>query len=161
LRDQGKMAEAIAAFQKAIRLKPDYAEAHCNLGHVLSHQGQFREALAEVRRGHELGSRQPGWSYASAEWVRQAERLVALEPRLPAVLGGDDKPKDAAEGIEFADMAYKTKQFGPSARLYAESLRTDPKLAEDMKAGHRYNAACAAALAGAGQGADMPPLAEK
>jgi hypothetical protein len=93
--------------------------------------------------------------------VRQAERLVALEPRLPAVLRGDDKPKDAAEGIEFADMAYKTKQFGPSARLYAESLRADPKLEEDLNAAHRYNAACAAALAGAGEGDDKPPLDEK
>jgi hypothetical protein len=61
----------------------------------------------------------------------------------------------------FADFAYKTKQFGPSARLYSESLQADPKLAEDMNSANRYNAACAAALAGAGQGDDKPPLDEK
>jgi hypothetical protein len=93
--------------------------------------------------------------------VRRAERLVALEHRLPAVLRGDDKPNDAAEGIGFANLAYNMKQFGPSARLYAESLRADPKLAGDLSSGHRYNAACAAALAGAGQGDDKPPLDEK
>jgi tetratricopeptide (TPR) repeat protein len=160
LHAQGKLAEAIAAYQEAIRLQPDYAEAHCNLGSSLQAQGQFRQALDQFRLGHELGSKQPGWPHPSAEWVRQAEQLVALESRLPAVLRGDDKPKDAAEAIGFADLAYKTKRFGPSARLYAELFRTDPKLAEDLKAGHRYNAACAAALAGAGSGEEKPPLDE-
>ena len=127
---------------------------------MLQQQGQFREALAEYRRGHELGSQQSGWRYPSAEWVRQAERWAALEARLPAVIRGDEKPRDAAERVEFAYMAHKTKQFGPSARLFAESFRVDPKLAEDMKAGHRYDAACAAALAGAGKGDNKPPLDE-
>jgi hypothetical protein len=44
--------------------------------------------------------------------------------------------------------------------MYAESFRTDPKVAEDMKAENRYTAACAAALAGAGKGEDKPPLDE-
>jgi serine/threonine-protein kinase len=54
-------------------------------------------------------------------------------------------------------LAYRTKRFGPSARLYAESLRGDPKLAEDTNAENRYNAARAAALAGCRQGKDDPP----
>jgi hypothetical protein len=37
----------------------------------------------------------------------------------------------------------------------------DPKLAEDMKAGSRYKAACVAALAAAGKGNDKPPLDEQ
>jgi Tfp pilus assembly protein PilF len=157
---QGKVSEAIAAYREAIRLKPGFAEAHCNLGEMLQAQGQFREALAEYRRGHELGSKRPGWPYPSAQWVRNAERMVALQSRLPAVLRGDDKPTDAAEGIVLADLAYRIKQFGPSARLYAGSFGADLKLAQDIQAGHRYNAACAAALAGAGQGQEKPPLEE-
>jgi hypothetical protein len=74
---------------------------------------------------------------------------------------GEDKPKDAAEGIDFASMAYKTKRFGPSARLYAEAFQADHNLAEDMEAENRYNAACAAAPAGAAKGDDQPPLDEK
>ena len=71
--------------------------------------------------------------------------MAALEGRLPAVLRGAEKPKDAAEGLVFANLAYRTRRYGPSVRLYAESFEADPKLAEDMSAGHRYNAACAAA----------------
>jgi serine/threonine-protein kinase len=154
LRAQGKVAEAIATYHEAIRIKPDLAEAHCNLSFVLQVHGQFREALCELRRGHELGSKRPGWPYPSAEWVRRAERSVALGAHLPAVIRGDEKPKDAADGIVFADLAYQTKQLGPSVRLYAESFRADPKLAEDTKSENRYSAARAAALAGAGQGED-------
>jgi tetratricopeptide (TPR) repeat protein len=154
---QEKLDEAVAELREAIRLMPDYAEAHCNLGSAFAGQGQFREALAEYRRGHELGSKRSNWPFPSAEWVRRAERMVALEARLPAVLRGEDKPRDAAEGLAFADMARKARRYALAVRLFDGGLRSEPKLAEDLRSGHRYNAACAAALAGAGRGADSPP----
>jgi serine/threonine-protein kinase len=156
LRGQEKQLEAIAAYRDAIRLNPDHAEVHCNLGVLLQGQGQFREALSSIRRGHELGSKQPGWRYPSAGWVDRAERFAAFETHLPAVIRGERKPKDPAERIVFAEMAYMTKKFGASARLYAESFGSDAKLAEDPKTGNRYDAARAAALAGAGKGQDDP-----
>src|SRR5260370_22251106 len=39
-------------------------------------------------------------------------------------------------------------------RLYADAFAADPTLADDLRAGHRYNAARAAALAGCGRGED-------
>ncbi len=36
-------------------------------------------------------------------------------------------------------------------------MEADPKLGDDRRAGHRYNAACAAALAASGQAKDEPP----
>jgi serine/threonine-protein kinase len=86
--------------------------------------------------------------------------MTALEPRLPAALRGDEKTGDAAEGLTFAEMADRSRRFSASARLYTEALRTDPKRVEDLKSGHRYNAACAAAPAGAGWGEERPPPAE-
>jgi Flp pilus assembly protein TadD len=157
LRAEGKVAEAIATYREAIRLQPDRADAYCNLGRALQRNGHFQEALVELRKGHELGSKRPDWRYPSAEWVRQAEPMAALEGRLPAVLRGEEKPGDAAEGLAFAVMAFRTERYGASARLYAEALRTDPKRAEEMRSSHRYNAACAAALAGTGRGEDSPP----
>jgi len=157
----GKPEEAAAAHRETIRLKPDYAEAHCNLGSLLQQQGKFREALAEFSQGHMLGSKRTGWPYPSDQWVRRAERMVALESRLPAMLRGDDKPKDGADALDFAYLANQTKHFDLSARLFFDALQADPKLAEDMKTGNRYNAACAAALAAAGKGVEKPPLDEK
>src|SRR5262249_12325301 len=118
LRDQGRAAEAVAELREAIRLRPDFAEAHCNLGLGLRQQGRFRESLDESRRGHELGSKRPDWQYPSAEWVRRAERMAALEARLPAVIRGEDRPRDGAEWTALADMAYQVGRHGASTRLY-------------------------------------------
>jgi serine/threonine-protein kinase len=160
LQSQGRLTEAIAAIREAIRLKPDHADAHCILGHALQRLGEYRDALAALRRGHELGSKRPNWHYPSDQWVRQAERFVALERRLPAVLRGEDQPRNAAERMDFGNVAYGQKRYGVSARFWSEALQAEPKLADDMRAGHRYNAACVATLAAAGKGADKPPLDE-
>jgi serine/threonine-protein kinase len=156
LRGQGKVSEAIAEYREAIRLRPDYAEAHCNLGLVLRSRGEYAAALDALRTGHALGSKRPGWPCPSAEWVREAERLAALADRLPAILRGDDRPADNAERLALAQICYDTKRPAAAVRFWAEALAADPKLGDDRRAGHLYNAACAAALAGSGQGADDP-----
>jgi tetratricopeptide (TPR) repeat protein len=51
----GKTAEAVAQYQAALRLKPDYAEAHNNLGNVWSEMpGRLDDAVAELREALRL-----------------------------------------------------------------------------------------------------------
>jgi serine/threonine-protein kinase len=71
---------------------------------------------------------------------------VALDERLAAVIHGEP-PKDNGERVRLAYRAYEKQLFGASVQLYAEALEADPKLADDPRNWHRYNAACAAALA--------------
>ena len=52
------------------------------------------------------------------------------------------------------------KHYATAARLYAEALAATPQLTEDLRAGHRFNAARAAALAGGGHGDDAAGLGE-
>jgi tetratricopeptide (TPR) repeat protein len=156
LMNQEKLDEAVAEYRTAIRLQPSFAEAHCNLAEVLSRQGDFAGSLEMYRKGHELGSKRSGWRYPSARWVADTERSLALAKRLPAVLRGEDRPNDVAEQRTFARMAYDRKQFTMAARLWAEALSGDPKLADDRDAEFRYSAACAAALAACGQGKEDP-----
>jgi tetratricopeptide (TPR) repeat protein len=162
LRDKGLLDEAVAEFRHAIRTKPDYAEAHCNLGLVLQRQGRFALALASLRPGHELGARRPGWRYASAQWVQDAERLLMLDKKLPAILSGEAAPVNPGEAVALAKMCqdYK-KRYVASVRLYADAFIAEPKLAADPDSWHRYNAACSAALAAAGQGEDARSLPDK
>ena len=54
LKDQGKLDEAVACYRRALELKPDYAEAHNNLGNALKDQGKLDEAVACYRRALEL-----------------------------------------------------------------------------------------------------------
>jgi eukaryotic-like serine/threonine-protein kinase len=151
-------AGAVAEFRKAIRLRPDYAEAHCNLGHVLRKQGRFAEALEATRRGHEIGSKRPGWAYPSARWVKESERLVELDRKLAAIRRGDAAPAGAEERIELARFCAITRHYATAARFCEEAFAARPGLAEDPWANNRYNAACMAVLASAGRGADAASL---
>jgi tetratricopeptide (TPR) repeat protein len=161
LRTQGDLVGATAAYREALRHDPQLAPAHCNLGQALRDRGHFAAALEALRRGHELGSRQPGWPYPSAQWVRDAERLLALDARLPAVLAGTATPADAAERFDYARVCHYKHHYAAAARFYAEALVSDAKLADDLRARHGYNAACCAGLAAAGQGEDVSKLDTK
>jgi serine/threonine-protein kinase len=157
LREQGKTWDAIAEFRKAMRLDGELVgEAPFELGVTLRRLGRYGEAVDLYRRLSERVRDNARLRPRVADELAAAERQAALVPRLPAVVRGDDTPKGAAEALEFAVLAYQARQFGPSARLYAESFRADPRLAEDMRAQYRYLAACSAVLAAAGKGSAEP-----
>ena len=158
LGQKGQLDEAIACFKKAITLDSKFAEPHCNLGHALAHQGLFAESLAAFKRGHELGTKQPGWRYPSVAWVRQAEAKAALEAKLPAFLNREFQPGDNQERLVLVTVCQAKKLHQAATGLYIAAFATDSKLASNIQTGHRYDAACNAALAAAGQGEDAAKL---
>jgi tetratricopeptide (TPR) repeat protein/serine/threonine protein kinase len=157
---KGRLDEAIAAYREALRLQEDYAAAHYTLSSALRQQGRFQEALKEMRRAHELGSRNPRWPYPSANGVRESERLVELDARLAKIREGKAAPASPAERIELAQLCSLKRLHRTAARFYAEAFAAEPSLADDLRGPHRYNAACAAVLAGSGQGEDADKLDE-
>jgi tetratricopeptide (TPR) repeat protein/serine/threonine protein kinase len=161
LQAKGQLDEAITCFRKAIEIEPRHAEAHCNLGHALADQGRFAESLAALRRGHEVGLKQPGWRYPSARWVREAEQRAAMEGKLAAFLKGEFKPSKTTERLGLTEVCQARKLHATATRLYADAFAAEPRLASNLQAGHRYHAACAAALAAAGQGEDAARLDDK
>jgi serine/threonine-protein kinase len=48
LQDQGKLAEAIAQYREAIRIKPDLAATYVDLSSALRDQGKLQEAIVEL-----------------------------------------------------------------------------------------------------------------
>jgi serine/threonine-protein kinase len=156
--DKGEYEEAISNFRKAIAIQPGLAEAHCNLGLILQTRGRFAEALRHLQHGHALGSRQPRWRYPSGEWVRECRHLLHLQSQLPDLLAGRITLASAAERIEYARLCRQTRCYAAATRLYKDALTANPRLADNLGAGHRYNAARAAALAAAGQGTDAAQL---
>jgi hypothetical protein len=162
LHDGKDDAGAIVAWHKAIAADPNHARAHYQLGLALKDQGRFAEALRYLRRGNDLGARQPNWNYPSARWLNTCEHLLKLDQQLPAILKGQTRPRDAAELAEFGHLCYRYKKsYGDAVDLYAAAFAAAPKLAEDWETGHRYHAACAAVLAAAGQGNGAARLEQK
>jgi tetratricopeptide (TPR) repeat protein len=158
---QGDLKGAIACFKQALDLDPKYAEAHCNLGHALRDQGHFDQALQALKQGHLLGSKRADWRYPSARWVQDCQRLLDLDTRL-AFLEGDDQPQDTAEQLALADLCQRyKKRYAAAARFYQGAFAAKLKLTSAQQALFRYNAACASALAAAGQGEDASKLDAK
>jgi tetratricopeptide (TPR) repeat protein len=159
LRAKNQLDEASAEYRKAIDLRGDcYAEANCNLADLLGSQGQFSASLDLYKRGHESGSKREDWRYPSAQWVANAERRVRLETKLADILGGKVTAADNRERLGLAEVCALKRRYVAAAGLYADAVNAEAKLADDPKAGHRYNAACSAALAAAGHGTDAGEL---
>jgi Flp pilus assembly protein TadD len=149
LEDEGRLDEAVAAYQRAIRLRGDHPFAHYNLSFVLRRQGKFAEALDELKKG----------GREAEEWLGQGQRFIELEGRLPAVLR-DRAGLSAKERNEFGAICLYKRLYAPSARFYEQAFAALPELADDLQAGNRYNAACAAVLAAAGRGEGASDLDE-
>src|SRR5262249_28347992 len=138
LQANNQVDEAVTAIRQAVALRPDWADAQCKLGDCLLRQGRFAEGREVLQKGRDLGLKQPGWKYAaaSAQWLRNADKLIETDDRLAAVLDGKVRPADAAEQLSLAHfcLTYK-RRYGAAARFFAAAFAERPQLAEDRKAG--------------------------
>jgi hypothetical protein len=116
---QGKLPEAVASYQQALRLRPDSAATHYSLGSALQVQGKFAEAAASYREAlrlrpdyvealNNLGNtlREQG---QLSESVASFERAMILRPQsveayinLAAALQDQGKRSEAADRLEQA-----------------------------------------------------------
>jgi tetratricopeptide (TPR) repeat protein len=156
---KGKMEEAIACFQKAIALEPKHANAHGALGQTLMQLGEFSEAEKTLRRCLALLPANHQLRGVTSQLVRQCQQLIDADGKLNAFLAGQGAPADAVSQVQMASLAQQSfKQlYLTAARLYRDAFARQPRLADV----HRYSAACAAALAGCGQGKDAGNLDEQ
>src|SRR5262249_57125791 len=90
---------------------------------------------------------------------REAEGRT--RPDLPAFLAGEYQPRDNDERLALIGLCQSTDRTRALARLYDDAFAADPRLADDLVAGHRYSAARAAARAGCGHGTDATGLGEE
>ncbi len=118
-----------------------------------SHLAKLTVAARALGRSDEAGAAQRDLSELRAT----DPRFATLDARLSAVMKGE-APKDNDERLRLAQRACDTRLYATAAGLWRAALAADPRLADDRKAGQRYNAACTAALAAAGRGRDNPPL---
>jgi hypothetical protein len=122
--------------------------------------GQFAEARAVIKRALE-SFRPIDVRFAFAQQLQECERFLLFNANLPDILEGKAKPANAVERLGFARCLQYKKLNAAAARFYAEAFAEEPKLADNLRAGHRYAAACAAALAGTGQGKDAGTLEDQ
>jgi serine/threonine-protein kinase len=162
-RDAERLHEAIDHYERALALDPSVYMAHAVLGQAFLAQGRCRAAEAAIRRCLEMLPLNDRLRANVLAQHRRCQRWVALQDRLAAVLHAREKPADAREALEFAELCGMLSQPAAAARLYAAAFDTGPQAGSDLGALDRYRAACAAALAGGGRGdgANLSPLEQQ
>jgi serine/threonine-protein kinase len=150
----GKQEEALREFRRATELEPTFAAAQANLGLALRRAGDFETAHDALRTALDLLSPEDPMRSGVLAASEECERMIALELRLTVVLRGEDPAVDGSECLRFAELCRMRMRFLAAARFWLDAFTRAPSLADDLSASMRYNAACAAALAGCGRGID-------
>jgi serine/threonine-protein kinase len=158
LKMKGEYEQAISHLRQVVTRHPDFVEGHINLGFTLMKACRYQEALVELERGHEIGSTRPGWSQPSGRWVADCRKLVALDHRLTAIREGRSSPSGAEERVGLGHLCALKGLNLAAAQFFDEAFASEPRLADDVLAGHRFIAACAAAQAASATARTEPRL---
>jgi serine/threonine-protein kinase len=100
-----------------------------------------------------------GFPATSLMMAYEAEALIL--PNLSAFLEGKYQPQDNDERLALLGACQYMNRTRAMARLYADTFAAAPSVADDLSAGHRYNAARAATHVGCGHGADATGFGEE
>ena len=88
---------------------------------------------------------------------KRCRHLLALESSIPDIIQGLTKPANE-DCLDLAQLCFVKHYYATSVLLYTAAFSNTSRLFDDLRSGHRYNAARAAVLAGCGQGNDAASL---
>jgi tetratricopeptide (TPR) repeat protein len=161
---KGDLVGAIREYRTALELNPHSAAAYLGLAKDLVDKGQLAEASAVLKDALAPGRIADSNKQKRLLQVQLNEYVtwVKLDERLRPVLIGEDRFVGPEDQIALGRMCLFFKHLYVSAGVfYAEAFGARPELANDLRNTNRFDAACAAALAGTGQGEDVAALQER
>jgi tetratricopeptide (TPR) repeat protein len=126
----GRVAEALAGFEKAAALAPNLPQAHYNLGVAYSNHGRIADALNAFQRAVSLA---PGFAEAQANLGAALTEQDRLEAAVAALrksisLAPDNPPVHNNLGTALK----KQGRLQEAAAAYREAIRLSPAYAEAM-----------------------------
>ena len=119
---QSRFDEAIREFQAALRLKPDYADAHDNLGLAYQQQGRLDEAIREFQAALRL---KPDDAEHTTTWVGSIVNRTASMRRSAVPGGAADQPR-RCRGPRQPGLGYEQGRTDEAIWEYQAALRADP-----------------------------------
>jgi Flp pilus assembly protein TadD len=125
---EGKIDEAEKSYKKAIELKPDYAEAHYNLGVMLQNLGRFDEAEKSYKKAIELKPDFPeaynnlGATLLKLSKIEEAEKSYKKAIEL--------KPDYAEAHYNLGVMLQNLGRFDEAEKSYKKAIELKPDYAE-------------------------------
>ena len=128
----GKTENAIAAYDGAIRLKPDYAAAHCNRGSLYYALGDYTAALQDYDAAIRLKPERGEGYFNRAVTHFHLQHYTAAVRDYDAALARNPDDADAYLGRAHANFAMQ--RYAAALQDYEETLRRTP----DNKEVQRY-----------------------
>ena len=125
---QGKLSEAISAFQFALQIQPDFALAHSNLGVAFRAQGRLPEALHHMREAVRLkpGHAQAHYSLGTVRFLQGHPEEAIAAYREAVRLSPNFFDAHNALGITFAEMGRPLD----AESAFRQAVRLQPNHAE-------------------------------
>lgn len=104
LKREGKLEQAIACYQKAIEINPQWALSYFNLGQALVRQEKFDEAIEAYRKAIEINPKPPKFHQGLKDLLQQ-KKLALKSKKINTIKG---KSLDLPEVIKkFNSLKYK------------------------------------------------------
>jgi len=123
---KGQADDAIAEYQKALEINPNYADAHNNLGFVFLEKGQANEALEQFQKALEIN---PNYSEAHNNLgnvlFQKGELNEAIEQYQMAV---KFDPNNALAHADLGVALFQNGQLDDAITQFQETLRLNPGL---------------------------------
>jgi tetratricopeptide (TPR) repeat protein len=155
----GNVDEAMVHYQKALQVKPDFAEAHYNFGNALLKMGRADEAITHYQKALQIkpDNARARYNFGNAllqkgrvdEAITQYQKALQIKPDSPDVLNNlawllatcpDAHIRDGVQAVQYAERACELTHYGVSplvgtlAAAYAEAGRYDDAMAATQKA---------------------------
>jgi predicted O-linked N-acetylglucosamine transferase (SPINDLY family) len=128
LRKQGKPDDAVACYRRALELKPDYADAHYNLGNAFQDQGKLEEAVACYRRALE---RKPDYAGAHLNMGNAFQAQGELEEAVACYRRALERKPDHAEAHNNLGNTFQVQgRLEEAVTCYCRALELQPDYAE-------------------------------
>ncbi|HAX78234.1 MAG TPA: hypothetical protein DCY88_21045, partial [Cyanobacteria bacterium UBA11372] len=121
---EGKLAEAIASYQKALQLQPNRFEAYNNLGNIYHKQGKWGEAIACYQKAIELRPNLAQLHYNLGivrEESGELEEAIACYQRAIQL-----QPNYAEAYNNIASVYREQKQFALALESYEKAIQLQP-----------------------------------
>ena len=124
----GQLDESLRCLEKCVELQPDFADAHCRIGLVLSQLGRPSEAVAAYRRALELDPGSVDARNGLGNILQGEGRLQEAMALYKAAL--ELSPDSASAHLNLGNALLRNNRLDAAAESYRAVIQLDPSFAE-------------------------------
>ena len=124
----GRLHEAIGYFEQALRLKPDYADAHNNFGTALLREGNLDDAIGHYEQALRIEPNNAQGYFNLGVALEQAgkhEKAIDEYQRALRI-----EPESAEVHNNLGNALFETGRFQEAIDQYRQALRSNPDYAD-------------------------------